>query len=436
MRSRPSLLQFLALALLALLLAWPAGEALARDSAAKQVARADVVAKEVAKLRGLRLKKKIDSGVMSKAQIRKRIIKLLHQEYTQAELDAESLAMKRFGLIDEGSDYVEMMLKLLQDQIAGFYDQHEKKLYIAGWTQIGGDMLMAHEIDHALQDQHFDLLKFMTPDKKNADSMLARQALVEGDGMALMLEFQMASMKQAPPWGNPVVLNMLKKGMTQGMGAMKNAPLVMREGLTFPYLGGLEFIVHFRKHLPWTAIDDIYKKPPLSSEQILHPKKYESYEKPDVVTAALPAALRGYVQKISTVHGEKGLEIFLRSHGVKQGRAVIAAAGWGGDRMAVYAKRGHKGSTLAGSVGVSLSSWDEEADAMQFFEALEHALPRLSGGSRTKRSDGVLQFAIGASGQLVAERKGDQVLLIIGAPAKSAENLRAGLWKSWTVKKN
>jgi hypothetical protein len=290
-----------ALVALALLLALPAAasaqkasadQASANQASAGQlIAKADAIAKRVATLRGLALKNKVQSGVMNKAQIRERILKLLHQEYTDAELDAEALALKRFGLISETSDYVAIMVKLLQDQIAGFYDPGEKKLFIAGWQAAGGDMLMAHEIDHALQDQHFDLKKFMKADKRNGDALAARQALVEGDGMALMLEFQMAAMKQAPPWGNALVLSMIKKSMSQGTAGMLHVPLAMREGLVFPYVGGLEFIAHVRKDHPWSSIDAIYSKPPLSTEHILHPEKYESYEQPIAVIARRPALL-------------------------------------------------------------------------------------------------------------------------------------------------
>ncbi len=411
------------------------GPAEAKDgntATSKLMSRAGEIAKKVAKLRGLAIKTPIARGVMSKPQIKARILELIDREYTKDELDAESLGYKRFGLIPESTDYVKMMVDLLQDQLAGFYDQHEKKLYIAGWTQAGGDMVMAHEIDHALQDQHFDLIKFMEADKNNSDSMAARQALVEGDGMALMLEYQLASMKQAPPWGNPMVMAMLKRGMSQGADGMDGIPLAIREGLVFPYASGVEFIAHFRKHHSWKTIDAIYQKPPLSTEQILHPKKYESYEMPVQVMATLPASLTGYDEKVSNVMGEKGMELFLRTHGVSLERSVTAAAGWGGDRMVVYTPKGHRGTALAGTVGVWLSTWDEHRDASEFFQALEHALPKLSGARRTGAGQ-VLRFT-SKQGQVSAQRKGKKVLVLIGAPAKSANTLRAEVWNHWRVR--
>lgn len=409
-------------------------QSLAKGDSQKLLDRADEIAKSVAKLRGLKLLKKIDRGVMTKAQIKKRILKLIDEEYTPAELAAESLTMKRFGLLPEKSDFVAIMVNLLQEQIAGFYDQHEKKLYVAGWAPMGGEMLMAHEIDHALQDQHFDLVKFMATNKKNGDSMAARQALVEGDGMALMMEFQMASMGQAPPWGNPAMVAMIQNSMESGTSAMSKAPFVMRESLVFPYSAGLSFVVHFRKHHGWETIDAIYKKPPLSTEQILHPKKYESYELPISITASKPAVLKAYFEKHTTVQGERGIELFLRQHGVATERALVAAAGWGGDRTVVYARKGHKGSKLAGSIGVSMAAWDTDDDAREYFETLESALAAFGGKPRQSRKDKVLQFAIGAD-LIVAEHRGNQVLLVIAAPKKDAEAIRSEIWSTWRVAK-
>ncbi|MBL4633498.1 MAG: hypothetical protein JKY56_06490, partial [Kofleriaceae bacterium] len=362
----------------------------------KLLSQASAIATKVAALRALPLLRPILRGVMNKAEIKARILKIMKQEYTPAELDAEALGLKRFGLLPNATNYRTMMVNLLTDQIAGFYDHREKKLYIASWMQSGSDMVMAHEIDHALQDQHFDLETFMDLDRREGDALSARQALIEGDAIALMLEYQLASVNQPPPWGNAMIMAVIGKSMTMGSGAMPGIPFVIREGLLFPYTAGLNFVAHFRKHHPWSKIDAIYKKPPLSTEQIIHPDKYTSYEQPHRVTAAVPkATLRGFKEIVSTVHGEQGLELFLRAHGVSQMKASVAAAGWGGDRMAVYAPISHKGSTPQGTVGVILSSWDTENDAMEFYEALEHALPNWSGSPKSSVA-GQLQFVYGA----------------------------------------
>lgn len=396
------------------------------------VNQAGTIANKVALLRGLPLKRPIVRGVMTKPAIKARILKIMKQEYTPAELDAEALSMKRFGLLPESTDYVKMMVNLLTDQIAGFYDHREKKLYIAGWMQSGSEMVMAHEIDHALQDQHFDLKQFMNLDRREGDALSARQALIEGDGVALMLEYQLASVGQPPPWGNTMIMAVLRKSMSSGSNSMPGIPLSIREGLLFPYTAGLDFVAHFRKQHPWSKIDAIFAKPPLSTEQILHPQKYSQNEQPHKVKLVTPqTSVVGYTERVSNVQGELGLRLFLQSHGVSETKASIAAAGWGGDRMAVFAKKAHKGSSSRGTIGVSLTSWDSENDAMEYYEALEHALPHWS-KSQKSLAPTWLQFNMG-SDTIFAQRKASRVLLVIAPKTSRIQKLAEEIWSSWSI---
>src|SRR5262249_31954698 len=148
------------------------------------------LAKTVSRIRGLPQKKPIARGVMTREEITKRLLDRIGQEYAAEDIAGEERAMKRLGLIPADADYKDLVIRLLTEQVAGFYDPYAKQLYIADW--IGDDLqkiVLAHEIDHALQDQNFGLEKFMKPDRDNDDAQLARQALVEGDGVALMIEY-------------------------------------------------------------------------------------------------------------------------------------------------------------------------------------------------------------------------------------------------------
>ncbi len=404
----------------------------AQTPAQTLMSQADAISKEVARLRALPLLRPVVRGVMSKAGIKARILKIMKQEYTPAELNAEALGLKRFGLLPKSTNYLKMMVNLLTDQIAGFYDHREKKLYIASWMQTGSDMVMAHEIDHALQDQHFDLATFTDLNRREGDALSARLALVEGDAIALMLEYQLALVNQPPPWGNAMIMAVIGKSMTMGSGALPGIPLVIREGLLFPYTAGLDFVAHFRKHHPWSKIDAMYKKPPLSTEQIIHPDKYTSYEQPHRVVATVPkAALQGFKEIVSTVQGEQGLDLFLRAHGVSRTKASVAAAGWGGDRMAVYAPASYKGSAPKGTIGVILTSWDTENDAMEFYEALEHALPNWSRSPKPSVA-GQLLFVYGAD-RITAQRRASSVVIVVAPNTHDVSKIADEIWTSWSV---
>lgn len=413
------------------------------------LARAEQIEAKVAELRGLKVKRPIKRGVMTKAEIRERLLERIADEYTDEELQREALAMKRLGLLPKDTDYKKLVVDILTDQIAGFYDPTTAELYIAGWSPAGGaamqqDLVMAHEIDHALQDQHFNLETFMKLDKDNGDASVARQALVEGDGTALMIEFAVGD-SNVSPWSNDAVVSMLEPTVSQSMasGALAQAPLIIQEGLMFPYLGGLKFVVHFRRHHPWSRIDKIYRKPPLSTEHILHPSKYESYERPDQVSVRSLPTLKGYEPIYSNVNGELGLSVLLRQHGVSSKRksghpstVELATAGWGGDRMVLYAPKNHDGS-LDSTIAVLYTVWDDSTDAVEFFESATDIAPDLAGpGARKLDTKGdIVTYQTRAGDQDTLERQNDAVLLIVGAPKDQADTLRADTWKRWRVKR-
>ncbi len=415
--------------------------------------KADAITDEVVKLRGLARKRPIKRGVMQKQEIEKRLLERVDDEYSPDEIAAEELAMKRLGLIPATVDYKKLVIDLLTDQIAGFYDPIEGQLYIAGWQDAGmgpagDDMVMSHEITHALQDQHFDLRAFMKPDRQNGDASVGRQALVEGDGTALMLEYVLSRVGMGPPWHQPDILDMMGPQMTAGMatGKFAEAPLVLRESLIFPYIGGLRFVAHFRKNHPWKRIDEIYRKPPLSTEQILHPAKYESYERPVRITATELPSLPGHRLAYQEVNGELGLAIFLRQHAVAGTKAKDpdealrkktdqAAAGWGGDRIAIYTPPGHDG-TLRGVVGIAYITWDQPADAIEFFDVLSDVMPAISGnGKAVQTGDDDVAYADAAGVTYLAQRKDDAVVMILGASKEQAPAVLADVWKRWRVQR-
>jgi hypothetical protein len=398
----------------------------------KLLAEADRIAAKVSRLRGLAIRRPIKRGVMSKPQITKRLMARVQQEYAPDEIASEELAMKRLGLLPPDADYLKLVIDLLTDQIAGFYDPWEQELYIADWMMLGRDDVMAHEIDHALQDQHFHLRTWMAAEKKNADATVARQALVEGDGLAVMIEF---SSPTPVPWGRDGFVETVTGVMSMGAATLGDVPLVIKEGLVFPYSAGLRFVAEVRKTRPWKAVDEIYRKPPLSSEHILHPHTYARYERPVAIGAGSAAGLRAHKKRYDNVLGQFGLSILLRQHKVSLPIANLAAAGWGGDRLTVYSPTSGAGAsdrTGASAVAIIYTVWDSEVDAIEFFGAFEDAMPSLA-GNPTVRKPELVEVRSGATSSSV-ERRRDAVLVVLGAPGDAAA-LRGQVWKSWSVRR-
>jgi hypothetical protein len=404
-------------------------------SVAAPVARADEMgdlAKEVSRLRGLPLKHAIPKDVVDRVELHARLVKMAGEQKTKDATIAEGLALERWGLIPVTTDYVGLMVDLMTDQIAGYYDPDTKKLTVS--TSAGSDpqwleMVLAHELDHGLQDQAFDLKAFEDLPDGEGDAQLARQALVEGDGIALMLEVLLARQHVAPPWGNPRVADELVKAMSAPSGdSLDKAPLAVREQMLFPYRDGFAFVAALRRHKPWSAVDAAFKRPPRSTEQILHPEKYARDEKPIVVTAGPLPSLPDYAIAHHTVWGEYGFELFLRAHGVSDEIAGEAAAGWGGDRAAVYAKAGDANPLHA--IGLVRLAWDTEPDAIEAHDAAVRALDQTTPGATLGNDETQTRWLALDGTVSVVERRGTSLVIGVGIPVRLADAVISDAWTS------
>jgi hypothetical protein len=355
------------------------------------------------------------------------------EDKTRTNTVAEGLALARWGMIPLASDYEKLLVDLLTEQIAGYYDPDTKRLTIsksAGGDADWAEMVLAHEIDHGLQDQNFDLKKFEDVPETEGDASLARRALVEGDGIALMLEVMLDRKKTPVPWSNPHVADAIEKSMSvPGDGdALDKAPLAIREAMIFPYRAGFTFVAALRRRQPWSAVDAAFARPPASSEQIMHPERYLADDQPVPIAIDQPGALRGFTPAHSTVWGEFGFSLFLRSHGVDPATATTAAAGWGGDRAIVLVRDSDKRPEKA--VGIARLDWDSEADAIEAAEAVAHAVEHAVVGRPLDQGKAKTRwFALDGTVSWV-ERKGPSLVIVMGAPVWAADALAAEVWKA------
>jgi hypothetical protein len=405
------------------------------DPLAALLARTDAIAKQVSKQRGLPLKKKIEQEVVDRDELRARLVKLAAETKTQTETRAEGLALARWGMIPLDTDYLQLMVDLLTDQIAGYYDPDTKKLTIsktAGDDVEWAEMVLAHEIDHALQDQTYDLDKFEDLPDTEGDAALARQALVEGDGVVLMIELMLARKKLPPPWGDPSIARELELAMALPSGdSLDRAPLAVREAMLFPYRAGFMFVAALRRKQSWSAIDAAFKRPPRSTEHILHPDKYKADEQPIAIDIKVPAALADYELAHSTVWGELGFSLFVRSHGVDDHAADLAAAGWGGDRVITLSKPADARPEHA--IGIARFEWDEEADAIEAHEAAVRALDAAIVGGTAEHGDTRTRWLAIDGTATVAERRGTSMVIAHGVPVRLLDAVQAELWTTTSI---
>lgn len=403
----------------------------------KLVAETDAVLAVVSRLRGLAVKAPISRGVMTRPEIEARMRALATEEDSPGELATDARVAQAFGLLPVGLDLAALVIELLTEQVAGFYDPRVKELHLADWIDLGEQrMVMAHELTHALQDQHFGLDAFIDDPKLSSDEQLARQAVVEGDGVALMIEFQLAEEGMAAsPWATDAVVDMVAKSATAPSAEsprLAAAPRILRESLLFPYVAGLRLIAAIRRTSSWARVDELYKRPPASTEQVLHPERFFAGDQPIVIKAApLKALGKAWTRLDEDVMGEFGVRVLLEEHGMAPQRAAEAAEGWGGDRYAAFAPAG--AAANAPLLLVWAQTWDTETDAREAFAALAEALPHWLGvpTPAVGSADTTWRMVDAAGTVTWMVRKGAKLRLVVRAPAALEKKLAAEVWTAW-----
>lgn len=416
--------------------------------------RTDAIAKEISALRGLPVKAPIAKEFVDRAELRRRLIAMTVRPKERAQLAREETLTKHWGLVPRQLDYAGLLLDVLTAQIAGYYDDETKKLTLTDNPELDpewSELVLVHEIQHALQDQSFALAKFRDLPVGEDDAATARTALVEGDGIAVMLEVMAVRGGTPMPWSNAQATQSVADSLAESTEPeMRDVPLVVREQLAFPYNAGFAFIAALRRQQPWRAVDAGFRRPPLSTEHILHPQLYVQYQAPLPVTKlALPAPLLARLRggrapaagaPVETVWGELGFSLFLRSHGVNASTAAVAAAGWGGDRMTVVQigaeagrSEGRREGQIEGPVdelGVARMRWDSEADAREAYDAVVWAMDTWLFGVMLEQTDQRTRW-LDIHGRLSQVERRDRAIIIThNAPLRAAASLDEELWRS------
>lgn len=281
---------------------------------------------------------------------------------------------------------------MLTSQVAGFYRPDTKQMYVVSET--GGlgpieQVSFAHEYDHALQDQHFDLTKLGTAVADQGDRSLARLSLPEGDATLLMSDWAQQGL-------TPLQTLQLLQGSTNPAQAavLASMPPFLKDDLLFPYTSGLAFVEGIQTSGGWPAVDAVYAKPPDSTEQILHSQKYLDHEEPIAVSFPADLASRlgsGWKVSLQDTFGEFLLREWLEiAGGVPASAASDAAAGWGGDRVALV-----EGPNGAWGVAI-VTQWDTKADADGFQSAATTAAAKLPHSDVFRPSDTEVPVIVGS----------------------------------------
>jgi hypothetical protein len=349
----------------------------------------------------------------------------LMRDYTDNQLEVDAVAGALTGLYPAGIDLKAASLKLLKSQVAGFYDPHGKEMVLVkGGADLGlwnsaaefmiqrdvvGEMLLAHELTHALQDQNFDLESSLDKVKDNDDRSLALKSVAEGD--ATIAGFAYAAGRMDDSTVDTLADNL--KQLPQALEAeAPGTPEGLSVPLLFQYSDGVRFVAEAYRRGGWSAVDALYRKPPESSHQILHPALYfdSSAPVPRIELAGYEGIMSGWKKADDDTYGELLLRVILERNLGKQSSEVGLASRWIADRMII----------LQESRGVNviwMLAFSDAQTASHFTVVYQTILDRLLGDSTPHRID----------------TRSNAVLIVIGEGADYFDTLAPAIWNASAI---
>ncbi len=323
---------------------------------------------QVRAIRGLDERQPVVPRIVSKTELSTVIRGLFDDEYPPDQVALDERLYRGLGLLPPDASLAQVYVDLLESQVAGLYDPISEQLYVL--SKEGGvgpveRVFYAHEYDHALQDQAFDLEAVQAGLDGQTDTALARQSLVEGDAYVTMT-YWLQQHLTAAEFADVISAS----SDPEALAALARIPPIVQAQILFAATQGTQWVLGQQLAGGWDAIDQAFGDPPESTEQILHPQKWTSREAPVAVDLPgdLPTRLgAGWTVGLEDTMGEHQIGIWLGTTGAK------AAGGWGGDRIALLA-----GPDDAWAIAWR-TVWDTAADAAEF-EVAAGAAVKTAGG--------------------------------------------------------
>ena len=392
----------------------PAGAAATKSTLDAQ--ELDDAVQQLSKITGLQPLKRVRQDTITRDGVRKFLEQKLKEEVKPEDIRLEELALKKFGLVPEEFDLKSATVDLITEQAAAFYDFRTKKLFVlegddaANGVAGAQKMIVIHELAHALADQHFDLGKFIKKSRSD-DGSTARMAVMEGQATWLMMESMVSGMGQSMRT-MPTMAELMGTSATEAMASqypvLAKAPLYLRASLIFPYNQGLKFQQAAVVKLGNAGFSQVFQKPPVSTQQILHPDKYFAGVEP--VKVAMPDAPKGWKKIHESTVGELEHAILLEQYLSKSDAAELAPS-WRGGVLALVENKAKQTAMLYAS------EWESAESAKRFFAAYRKVL---QGKWKSVKMDSESASAISGSGDSVpfsVKLEGTRVVSAEGLPA-------------------
>ena len=353
--------------------------------------------------------------ILDQAAFTERVSTDLRTDLAEEDLTTDETLLKLLGMLEPDDDLESMILELYTEQVAGFYDPEARELVVPvaadGITPLQS-ITIVHELVHALTDQHFDFNDEYERriDDGNGDDVSAVLALIEGDATYQQFLF-LESMSPEDAADAAIEILSFESVVFDAI------PQWMQRDLGFPYEKGLTFVGQIMATAGLKGVDDAYKAPPISTEQILDPNKYLRSEQPETVPP-LTVDLPGWVMAEESTFGEWGIQLIL-TDAILPGAVTQAAAGWGNDTYRFFTRGSD--SAIAWSY-----QGETETDAEDLTDAMIAHVKSVMGATNGQESLGGLLYD-GGSPFVFIDRIDDKVIFIAATDLTALESLREQL---------
>jgi hypothetical protein len=407
---------------------------------------------------GLPIKHEVKRKLADRKEVESYLEKGMRDDKDAKRLERSSEVLKKFGLIPRDFQLGPFLVAMLKEQVAGYYDPKKKTVNILNWIDPEQQKpVLAHELTHALQDQSFDMEKWMEAaetegDKKNDptpadidtdEESSAREAVVEGQAMVVMLDYSLV------PTGKtllemPQVGEALKQGMLDEPDSptFRNAPIFLKEELTFPYRYGMDFTLAVEKaggkELGFAGA---FKDPPNTTREIMEPDTYLSREKLEPLRRL---DFKKDFEKYDTFDigaiGEFDVDVLVEQYANRDEAEAIYPAWRGG-----YYFAGRTKGTKSGPLGVLyVSRWASPEKAAEFAAVYAQSLAKRYQTRQALGSDGKvapdappaeswrtlrgLHAWMTEEGAVVIEVRKDEVLVSEGMDDETTKRVEGDFW--------
>ncbi len=253
---------------------------------------------------GLPIHHAVKRRLISREQVVTDLTRRMKKDKDTARIERSALVLEKFGMLPPHFQLGDFLLKLLGEQVAGFYDAKTKTVNLLNWIPPAEQKpVLAHELMHALQDQFqnargLKLDAWDDPEPKGTartvaedrehlrddETGTAHDAVVEGQAMVTFVDWGLLGSGRTLrtlPGLDPAKLEAAAAGSSADSPLLSSAPLVLRESLLFPYNAGLVFEQRLLKdHGTQAAFADVLTRPPNTSWEILNPAFYEKHDPP------------------------------------------------------------------------------------------------------------------------------------------------------------